>query len=137
VSGFTVKVPVAKVIKALEEKLAAHNNAQLMQDDLSAKYDAAVEVWKAKITKAVLDLTPEDVNIRTNYFGKKGIHVEVNYNLPKAQDRPERSALPTKVMQNILHFSDVDTITNAIRILKMTEEETVNASTFKAISKFL
>ena len=78
-SGFTVKVPVAKVIKALEEKLTAHNNAQLIQDDLNAKYEAAVEVWKAKITKAVLDLTPEDVNIRTNYYGKKGMHVEVNY----------------------------------------------------------
>ena len=133
-SGFTVKVPVAKVIKALEEKLTAHNNAQLIQDDLSAKYDAAVEVWKAKITKAVLDLTPEDVNIRTNYYGKKGVHVEVNYSLPKAQDRPER---PLTVQQNILHFADLDTIKNAIRILKMTEEETVNASTFKAISKFL
>lgn len=136
-SGFTVKVPVAKVIKALEEKLAAHNNAQLIQDDLSAKYDAAVEVWKAKITKAVLDLTPEDVNIRTNYYGKKGVHVEVNYNLPKAQDRPERQSVPLTVQQNILHFADLDTIKNAIRILKMTEEETVNASTFKAISKFL
>ena len=136
-SGFTVKVPVAKVIKALEEKLTAHNNAQLIQDDLSAKYDAAVEVWKAKITKAVLDLTPEDVNIRTNYYGKKGVNVEVNYNLPKAQDRPERQSVPPAVQQNILHFSDVDTITNAIRILKMTEEETVNASTFRAISKFL
>jgi hypothetical protein len=137
VSGFTVKVPVAKVIKALEEKLTAHNNAQLIQDDLNAKYDAAVGAWKAKITKAVLDLTPNDVNIRTNYYGKKGVSVEVNYDLPKAPDRPERSALPTKALQNILHFSDVDTITNAIRILKMTEEETVNASTFKAISKFL
>jgi hypothetical protein len=134
VSGFTVKVPVAKVIKALEEKLTAHNNAQLIQDDLNAKYDAAVEVWKAKITKTVLDLTPEDVNIRTNYYGKKGVHVEVNYNLPKAQDRPER---PLTVQQNILQFADLDTIKNAIRILKMTEEETVNASTFKAISKFL
>ena len=133
-SGFTVKVPVAKVIKALEEKLTAHNNAQLIQDDLNAKYDAAVEVWKAKITKTVLDLTPEDVNIRTNYYGKKGVHVEVNYNLPKAQDRPER---PLTVQQNILQFADLDTIKNAIRILKMTEEETVNASTFKAISKFL
>lgn len=136
-SGFTVKVPVAKVIKALDEKLTAHNNAQLIQDDLTAKYEAAVEAWKAKITKAVLDLAPSDVNIRNNYYGKKGVSVEVNYDLAKAPDRPERLPLPPKVQQNILHFSDVDTITNAIRILKMTEEETVNASTFKAISKFL
>ena len=136
-SGFTVKVPVAKVIKALEEKLTAHNNAQLIQDDLNAKYEAAVEAWKAKITKAVLDLTPSDVNVSNNYYGKKGVSVEVNYNLPKAADRPERLPLPPKALQNILYNNDVDTITNAIRILKMTEEETVNASTFKAISKFL
>lgn len=136
-SGFTVKVPVAKVIKALEEKLTAHNNAQLIQDDLNAKYEAAVEVWKAKITKAVLDLTPTDVSIRTNYYGKKGVFVEVTYDTPKAPDKPERSALPPKVQQNILHFADVDTINNAVRILKMTEEETVSASTFKTISKFL
>ena len=136
-SGFTVKVPVAKVIKALEGKLTMHNNAQLHMDDINARHEAAVEAWKAKITKAVLDLTPTEVNIRTNYYGKKGVSVEVNYELPKAPDRPERRALPLGATQYLLHFSDVDTISNAIRILKMTEEETVNASTFKAISKFL
>jgi hypothetical protein len=65
--------------------------------------------------------------------------LSVNFSIPvdelkKLPEAPERDY---RVIGNYDYEQQKEEISNAIRILKMTEVETVNTSTYNAISKYL
>jgi len=65
--AINVKIATAKVIKALETKLAQVNADYSKQDEYEAKYQKSVEKWNKEIAKFAIAQIAKAQNLRTNY----------------------------------------------------------------------
>lgn len=128
-AAINVKVKTAKVITALENKLAELKAAETTNEKLREEYDAAVAKYDVEVHEVVKNLAPKSVS--TWKYGSTEVTVKytiLNDVLPPEPQHPDFIRVNTRAIPDI---------ESAIRLLKMTDEETVNASTFKQISKFL
>lgn len=134
-ASINVKVPVKKVVDALEakvEELKAHPEKE-------KQFEAEQERWKKNVAASIPDDSPptEVAVTQGGYQTPKGFtKVVVTYVV-------RTSNLPKEPVQDIPSYrynqreNDIQEIENALRLLKMTDETHVNASTFKSISKYL
>jgi len=132
-----VKIPTAKVIKALETRLAKLEADYTKQDENEAKYQKALEKWRKEIGKWAIANFTKSENLRTNY---RNWNKTLNVDFDIIVDEKDFPAEPTKEYQEIhrhVYNEMKDEMENAIRILKMTDEEVVNASTYNAIARYL
>jgi len=133
----TVKVATSKVIKALEGTLAKLEKDYTSQGANEAKYQKAVEAWKKEIAKWAIANFSKAENLRTNYRSWNNT-LNVDFDIITKE-----GAFPTEPEKDFeqIHQHSYremkEDITNALTILKMTDEETVNASTMKQIAKYL
>jgi hypothetical protein len=132
-----VKIPTAKVIKALETRLAKLEADYTKQDENEAKFQKKLEAWKKEIGKWAIANFSKAQDLRTNYRQwNKTLNVDFDI-VVSEKDFP---AEPVKDYEQIHQHSYremKDEMENAIRILKMTDEETVSASTYNAIARYL
>ena len=132
-----VKIPTAKVIKALEIRLAKLEADYTKQDENEAKFQKKLEAWKKDIGKWAIANFSKAQDLRTNYRQwNKTLNVDFDI-IVSEKDFP---AEPVKDYEQIHQHSYremKDEMENAIRILKMTDEETVSASTYNAIARYL
>jgi len=135
--AITVKVATPKVINALETKLASIKADYANQAENEAKYELARKEWQKAVGEFAIANVAKAENFRTNYRAwNKTLNVDFDltvseYEFPK---EPERNFT---TMHQHTYNEIVEDITNALTILKMTDEETVNASTMKQIAKYL
>jgi hypothetical protein len=132
-----VKIPTAKVIKALETRLAELNTNFAKQDENEAKYRKAQEKWQKEIGVWAVSKIAKAENLRTNY---RNWNKTLNVDFDLVCDSKDFPAEPQKDYEEIHRhtYNEMkDEMENAIRILKMTDEETVNASTYNAIARYL
>jgi hypothetical protein len=135
--AITVKVATPKVIKALEARLAELENNYATQEAKEAKHTKAVEAWKKEIGKWAIANFSKAENLRTNY---RNWNNTLNVDFDIITKEGTFPAEPEKDFETIHQHSYremKEDITNALTILKMTDEETVNASTMKQIAKYL
>ena len=135
--AISVKIATPKVIKALETRLAKLEKDYAEQAVNEAKYNKAVEKWRKEIFAYALANVKKAENLRTSYRSwNSNLNIDFDLTVPES----ELPAEPTKDFE-FLHASTYrDTkaeLENAIRILKMTDEETVNTSTYNAIAQYL
>jgi hypothetical protein len=131
-----VKIATTKVIKALETKLAQIQKDKANQKSNEEKFAKATEKWSKEIAKLALAQISKPENLRANvrYNGM----VNVDFDLPKgAIDLPKEPEKDFDTYHEWQYKEMVEEIENAIRILKMTDEETVNTSTYNAIARYL
>ena len=132
-----VKIPTAKVIKALETRLAKLEADYTKQDENEAKFQKKLEAWKKEIGKWAIANFSKAQDLRTNYRQwNKTLNVDFDI-VVSEKDFP---AEPVKDYEQIHQHSYremKDEMENAIRILKMTDEEVVSASTYNAIARYL
>jgi hypothetical protein len=132
-----VKIPTAKVIKALETRLAKLEADYTKQDENEAKFQKKVDAWKKEIGKWAISQFSKAENLRTNYRSwNNSLNVDFDLTV-KEGDFP---AEPVKDFEQIHQHSYremKEEMENAIRILKMTDEETVSTSTYNAIARYL
>ena len=135
--AISVKIATPKVIKALETKLAELNKNYESQEANEAKYQKAYEKYKKEVTKFAVDRIAKAENLRTNYRSwNNSLNVDFDLTVTESElpKQPERD-----FEQMSLHsYKDMkEEIENAIRILKMTDEEVVNTSTYNAVARYL
>jgi hypothetical protein len=130
--ALSVKVATPKVIKALEEKLESAKKAEVSNEKKRKEYQKVEKAWAKQVAElASKHISKAEVNANENWRGE----ISVNFSLPVGTFAlPEK---PSIDLENELGRYEVQEIENAIRILKMTDEETVNASTFKTIAQYL
>ena len=134
--AINVKIATAKVIKALETKLDQLKKDKANQKDNEAKYKKAMEKYNKEVTELALAKIAkvENVRITKRYNGV----VNVDFDLPAGTitlpDEPQRDY---ELIADYQYREMVEEIENAIRILKMTDEETVSTSTYNSIAKYL
>jgi len=132
-----VKIPTAKVIVALEQALTKLEAEYKSQDNNEAKYQKAYAKWNKDMIKYALDNASKGENIRTNYrLWNNTLNIDFDIKV----DEKEFPSMPERDFETMSVHNYRDTkeeIENAIRILKMTDEETVSTSTYNSIAKYL
>jgi hypothetical protein len=132
-----VKIATTKVIKALEAKLAQLEADYTKQDENEAKYQKAREKWSKELAKFAVAQISKAENIRTNYRNwNSTLNVDFDLIL-KEGDFPKEPEKDFEQIHQHSYREMKDEMENAIRILKMTDEEVVNASTYNAIARYL
>ena len=134
--AINVKIATTKVIKALETKLAEIQKNKDSQKLNEEKHQKLVEKWNKEIGKLALAQISKatDVSAHTRYNGE----VNVSFTLPKGSVE-----IPTEPVKDFDTYHEwqykemIEEIENAIRILKMTDEEVVSTSTYNAIARYL
>ena len=134
--AISVKIATSKVIKALEDAQAKLEKNFAQQEANEEKHNKAVEKWQKEIGKLALSAIAKatDVSAHTRYNGE----INVSFALPKGTI--ELPAEPKKQYETIHEWQyreQIGEIENAIRILKMTDEEVVSTSTYNAIARYL
>ena len=134
--SINVKIATSKVIKALENKLVQIKKDKANQKVNEDKFSKATDKYNKEVAKIALAniSKAEELSASTRYNGK----IYVSFEIPKGS-----LDLPTEPEKDFESFHDwqykemVDEIENAIRILKMTDEETVSTSTYNSIARYL
>ena len=135
--AISVKIATPKVIKALETALTKLEADYTSQEANEAKYDKARKAWqKAVIDYAVANIKKAE-NFRTNY---RSYNNTLNIDFDLTVSEKEMPKEPEKDFDSVSLYTyreQKEEISNAIRILKMTDEETVNTSTYNAVARYL
>ena len=135
--AISVKIATPKVIKALEGALAKLEADYASQEANEAKFVKAHEKYKKELIAYATANIKKAENFRTNYRSwNNTLNIDFDLtvseeNLPKC---PERDFEQISIHN---YREQKEELSNAIRILKMTDEETVNTSTYNAVARYL
>jgi len=135
--GITVKLPTHKVVTALEAKLVIVKKNYSNQEAYETKYQKAYAAYQKELTDFAIANVKKAFNFRTNY---RAWNNQLNIDYDITVDEKDLPVCPEREWENIsLHTykETVEEISNALSILRMTDELTVNASTMKQIAKYL
>jgi hypothetical protein len=135
--AISVKIATPKIIKALEAKLVELNSNYANQETNEAKYKKAMEKWQKEITAYAVSNIKKAENFRTNYRAWNNT-LNIDFDLTVTQSElPAEPERDFEQMGRHTYLEQKQEIENAIRILKMTDEETVNTSTYNAVARYL
>ena len=130
--ALSVKVSTAKVIKALETKLSDGAKAIVNNEKKRKEYAKTETTWAKEVAEVIIkNISKAEVSADENWRGEVTARFSIPAGLVKLPEKP------TIELEQELGRYEVQEIENAIRILKMTDEEVVNATTFKSIAQYL
>jgi hypothetical protein len=148
--AINVKVARTKVIKALEVKVEEMKNQQMNFDLAYAKFESDYADWKSKVAQIAyshLDSVSDKsktISVRNAWHNddKTRVDVEVEIDktlLPAEPESPKQPFQSSGYGRNYIGgFEDrLAEITNAIRVLSMSDEEVVSTSTYQSVSRYL
>ena len=135
--AISVKIATPKVIKSLETRLAKLEADYTKQDENEAKFQKKVDAWKKEIGKWAIGQFSKAENLRTNYRSwNKTLNVDFDLTVNEG-DFPAEPVKDFEQIHQHTYREMKEEMENAIRILKMTDEETVSTSTYNAIARYL
>ena len=135
--AISVKIPTQRVIAGLETALAKLEKDYATQGENEAKYQKAHEAWKKEIGKWAIANFSKAENLRTNYRNWNN-NLNVDFDIVVSEGSfPAEPEKDYEVIHSHTYREQKEEITNAIRILKMTDEEVVNTSTYNAVARYL
>jgi hypothetical protein len=135
--AISVKIATPKVIKALETRLAELEKSYTSQEANEAKYNKAMEKWRKEIFAYAISNIKKAENVRTNYRSWNNT-LNIDFDLTTSEaDLPKEPERDFEQIGRHNYLEQKQEIENAIRILKMTDEEVVNTSTYNAVARYL
>ena len=133
----SVKIATVKVIKALEDKLAQFKKDYLAQEALEKKYEKELEIYKKGLIEFALANAKLATNFRTNYRNyQRCLNIDFDITVDESK-LPKEPVRDYTIIGSHDYNETVTEIENAVRILKMTDEEVVSTSTYNAIARYL
>jgi len=135
--AISVKIATTKVIKALETRLAKLEKDYATQGENEAKFQKKHTAWKKEIGKWAIEHFSKAENLRTNYRNwNKTLNVDFDI-IVDEKDFPAEPEKDFEIIHQHTYNEMKEEMENAIRILKMTDEEVVNTSTYNAVARYL
>ena len=135
--AISVKIATPKVIKALEGALAKLELDYTSQSANEQKFQKALEKWKKEMQAYAIANIKKAENFRTNYRSWNN-NLNIDFDLTVSEsDIPTQPERDFEQMSIHAYREQKEEIANAIRILKMTDEEVVNTSTYNAVARYL
>lgn len=134
--GINVPVSRLKVIKSLEQALVKLDINQKNQASNEAKFNAAKQRWQKQVAKLAVSKInkAEELDAETRYNGNIRVVFILPANTIKLPDEPQRDF---ESMADWQYRDAREEIENALRVLKMSEAETINTATYGSITKYL
>ena len=133
----SVKVSTKKVIDALEKALAERKKEVADNEKARKDHEKAVKDFQDTLAemfragKGKVTHVSKSHNFRYNEEQNK---YEITVEFPasvKSPKEPEINSADWSLK------SDIEELENAIAVLKMTDEETINTSTYKGVARFI
>ena len=135
--AINVKIPTVRVIAGLETALANLEADYATQSAKEAQYKLTYEAWKKEIGEWAIAHFSKAENLRTNYRSWNN-QLNVDFDIVvKEGDFPTEPEKDFEVIHSSTYRESKKEMLNAIRLLKMTDEETVSTSTYNAIAQYL
>lgn len=135
--AISVKIATTKVIKALEGALAKLNSDYATQEANEAKYEKARKAWQKELIDYAVANIKKAENFRTAYRSWNN-NLNIDFDLTVSEkDLPKEPIKDFVTINEYQYREQKEEIENAIRILKMTDEEVVNTSTYNAVARYL
>ena len=135
--AISVKIPTERVIKALETSLAKLESDYVTQEAQEAKHQREWDKYKKELIGYAVENIKKAENFRTNYRAYANC-LNIDFDLTVgSKDLPQEPIKDYTVIHAHEYREQKQEISNAIRILKMTDEETVNTSTYNAVARYL
>ncbi len=135
--AISVKIPTQRVITALETKLAELEANYKKQDENEANYQKSYKAWQKELADFAIAHFSKAENIRTNYRSwNKTLNVDFDI-VGLDKDFPAEPERNFEQIHQHSYREMKEEMSNAIRILKMTDEEVVNTSTYNAVARYL
>ena len=135
--AISVKIATPKVIKALETRLAKLELDWTNQESNEAKFQKQFDKWKKEVQDYAIANIKKAENFRTNYRSWNN-SLNIDFDLTVSdKDLPKEPEKDFETFSVYNYREQKEEISNAIRILKMTDEEVVSTSTYQAVSRYL
>jgi uncharacterized protein YhaN len=135
--AISVKIATPKVIKALETRLEKLETDYTSQEANEAKFQKQFDKWKKEVQDYAIANIKKAENFRTNYRSWNN-SLNIDFDLTVSEkDLPKEPEKDYEVLHRHSYNEMKEELSNAIRILKMTDEETVSTSTYNAIARYL
>jgi len=136
--AISVKIPTQRVIAGLETALTKLETDYASQEASEAKYEKAMEKWRNELKEFAIANISKAENFRTNYrsYNNK-LNIDYDISVANEKDMPSEPERDFEVLHSHNYREQKEEISNAIRILKMTDEEVVNTSTYNAVARYL
>ena len=135
--AISVKIPTQRVIAGLESSLAKLELDYTSQEQKEAQYQVLYKAWQKDLADFAIANFSKAENIRTNFRSwNKNLNIDFDITVVEGQFPTE----PEKDFDTIhqhTYREQKEEMQNAIRILKMTDEEVVNTSTYNAVARYL
>ena len=146
--SISVKIPTASLIQTIEDKIAEIDKAIADYPRKREEYEQATEAYKTKVSEFVSAFLAKNINtvgydyddtIRiTRSYGEK---VSVEFDTDAIPNFPEKPIDPERPNPQKYYGRDYSTqkelLEKNLKILRMTSQEEVSASTYGAVMEIL
>jgi len=135
--AISVKIPTQRVIDALTQSLNKLELDYASQEANEAKYELARKAWQKELADFAIANFSKAENIRTSYrtWNKT---LNIDFDIVGSENQfPAEPEKDYEVIHQHTYREMKEEISNAIRMLKMTDEETVSTSTYQAVARYL
>ena len=133
----SVKVSTKKVIDALEKALAERKKEVAENEKARKDHEKAVSDFRdtlAEMFRSGKGKVTQVSKASSYRYNEENNKYEITVEFPasvKAPKEPEISNADWSLK------SDIEELENAVAVLKMTDEETINTSTYKGVARFI
>lgn len=135
--AISVKIPTQRVIDALIQSLAKLELDYTSQEANEAKYQIAYKKWQKELADFAVANFAKAENIRTN-FRSWSKTLNVDFDIVGCDTQfPVEPVKDFDTIHQHTYNEMKEEMANAIRILKMTDEEVVSTSTYQAVARYL
>jgi hypothetical protein len=147
--SISVKIPTSILIEQIEAKIAEVNDKIANYPTARKQYEADLEAYKAKVAEFVSDYVVKNIGqigfeydavirLTSPYRGSK---VELEFDASAIAGFPEKPEEPNKPNETRwfgnTHATQKELLEKNLKILKMTSQEQVSASTYGAVMELL
>jgi hypothetical protein len=145
--NISVKIPTSVLIANIESKIAEIDEQVANYPALLEQYERDSESYKSEIAKAVSNYVANNaskvgydydspIRISTDYSGRLQLIIDNDLaNLPKRPEQPKRPDQSSHYGRE--YTSQKQLLERNLKILRMTSQEEVSASTYGAIMEIL
>ena len=135
--AISVKIPTQRVITALESSLAKLESDYTSQEQKEAEYQLLYKAWQKELADFAIANFSKAENIRTNFRSwNKTLNIDFDI-VGSESNFPTEPEKQHETIHQHTYREMKEEMENAIRILKMTDEETVSTSTYQAVARYL
>ena len=135
--AISVKIPTQRVIEALQKSLDKLELDYTSQEANEAKYELLRKAWQKEVQDYAIANISKAENFRTNYRSWNN-SLNIDFDLTVSdKDLPKEPEKDFETFSVYNYREQKEEMANAIRILKMTDEEVVSTSTYQAVSRYL